>query len=444
MKDNTGMKREIGFFSAMSTVMGIVIGGGVFFKIAAVADKTGSASLTLFSYLFAGLLTIAGGLTVAELAAAIPETGGAVKYIEYAYGKLPAFLLGWAQMLIYFPANIAALSIIFGTQFVNLFGLTTQWIVPIAIFCAGSLWALNMLGSKVGGAMQSATLVIKLIPLAIIVVAGLFIQNPVQVQLLPIQAGAHQSFWPAFAGGLLATLFAYDGWLSVGNVAGELKQPEKDLPKAIILGLIFVTVVYLLVNSAFLRALPIHQLANNLNAASEAAIHIFGNLGGRLVTIGILVSVYGTVNGYTMTGMRIPYALGHDDLVPFAHWFNKLTPKTRVPINAGLFQLGVVILMMLLGSFDTLTDMLVFVIWIFSVLIFIAVFILRKKRPDMKRPYRVFLYPVVPIIAILGGLFIVISTIITQPILALVGIGITVVGIPVYYWHQHTRLQKTD
>ncbi|KRM31431.1 amino acid transporter [Agrilactobacillus composti DSM 18527 = JCM 14202] len=433
------LKKEIGFFSAISTVMGIVIGGGVFFKIANVAQTTGSASLTLFVYLIAGLLTIAGGLTVAELAAAIPKTGGPVKYIEYTYGKLPAFLLGWAQSLIYFPANIAALAIIFATQFVNLFDLPNHLIIPVAIACATSLSAINLLGSKVGGVMQSITLVVKLIPIAIIIIFGLRYNHPITFRLLPVQAGIGHNFTTAFSGGLLATMFAYDGWLSVGNVAGELKHPAKDLPRAIILGLTFVTVVYLLVNYVFLRTLPIIHLAGNLNAASDAALQIFGGFGGRLVTIGILISVYGAINGYTMTGARVPYALGVDNLLPASKWFQKLTKHTKVPMNAAIFQLAVVIVMMFLGSFDTLTDMLVLVIWAFSVLLFVAVFILRKRHPELERPYKVLFYPVIPIIAIIGGSFIVISTLITQPGLAFIGLGVTALGIPVYYGHQHFK-----
>lgn len=437
------MKKEVGFFSAFATVMGSVIGGGVFFKISGVVSATESASMTMLSYLCAGILTIAGGLCVAELAAAIPKTGGPVRYIEETYGKLPAFLLGWAQMLVYFPANIAALAIVFGTQFTNLFGLPKAWLLPVAILCAVSVWGLNQLGARVAGHVQSVTLVIKLIPIAIIVVAGLVVQQPVTIQVFaPHDLGTH-NFATALSGGLLATMFAYDGWLNVANIAGELKRPEKDLPRAIISGLAFVTVVYLLINFVFLKTLPLSHLAGNLNAASEAALKIFGNAGGRLVTIGILVSVYGAINGYTMSGMRVPYVLGCDNLLPFSKWFRQLNRHTLVPSNAAFFQLLVVIVMMLLGSFDALTNMLVLVIWSFSVLIFLAVFILRKKRPAMKRPYKVLGYPVVPFIAIVGGSFIVVSTLFIQPLLALIGLGLTALGIPVYFWHQH-QLAKTD
>ncbi|KAF1298856.1 amino acid permease [Enterococcus sp. JM4C] len=432
------LKKEINLFGALSTVMGTVIGAGVFFKTAAVVGHTQSASLTIFAWILGGILTICAGLTVAELATAIPETGGAVKYIEVAYGKLPSFLLGWAQSLIYFPANIAALSIIFGTQFVNLFHLSNSYLLPIAIVAAASITGVNLLGTRMASTVQSATLVIKLIPIAVIVLMGLATSGEVSVSLFPIEAGKDVSFFEGLSGALLATLFAYDGWLGVGAMAGEMKRPAKDLPKAIILGLSFITLIYALVNFVFLKNLPVEAISGNLNAASDASAVIFGASGGKIVTLGILVSVYGALNGYTLTGIRVPYAMALADELPFSRHFRKVSKKFVAPYVAALVQLAIALVMMQLGTFDLLTDMLVFVMWLFSVLIFFAVFILRKREPDMVRPYKVPFYPIVPLIAIGGALFILIATIFTQTLLALIGIGVTLLGIPVYYYHQKT------
>ena len=428
------LKREINLFGALATVMGTVIGAGVFFKTAAVTASTQSTSLTLLVWLLGGFLTICAGLTVAELATAIPETGGAVKYIEAAYGKLPSFLLGWSQSLIYFPANIAALSIIFATQLINLLQLSTNYLLVIAIITAISITALNLLGTKVGTTVQSATLVIKLIPLAVIVIWGLLTPGNGTVQLLPIEAGKDVSFAQGLSSALLATLFAYDGWLGVGAMAGEMKHPEKDLPKAIILGLSFVTVVYLLINYVFLKTLPIDQIAGNLNAASDASGVIFGQIGGKIVTIGILISVYGALNGYTLTGIRIPYAMALENELPFSNQLTKLSKKFTVPYTSAIFQLVIACIMMTVGSFDLLTDMLIFVMWLFSLLIFVGVFVLRKKQPDLPRPYKVPLYPVVPLIAIVGAVFILSMTLFTPTGLAMIGIVVTLLGIPVYFY----------
>ncbi|MFT4185607.1 MAG: amino acid permease, partial [Micrococcaceae bacterium] len=388
----------------------------------------------MFVWFLAGLITIAAGLTAAELAAAIPETGGMLRYIERAYGKLPSFLLGWAQVIIYFPAVGGALSIIFATQFKNLFGLPDSTLVPIAIISILFFYGVNLLGSKVAGTFQSVGLVAKLIPLALIVIFGLFAKNPVQVSLFPIQEGPETGgLMTALGAALLSAMFAYDGWIHVGNVAGELKNPKRDLARAIGGGLFGVMAVYLLVNWVFLHVLPFNQLAGNENAPMDLAHKLFGNYGGKLVTIGILISVFDTINGYTMTGMRLPYTMGLKKELPFSDKLIKLN-RNQVPYLAGLLTLVLTVVMILFGAFETLTNMLTFVIWIFYVLVFIAVFILRKKEPELERPYKVPLYPVVPLIAILGGTFIVVMTLFTQFQLAMIGILLTLIGIPMYYY----------
>jgi APA family basic amino acid/polyamine antiporter len=257
--------------------------------------------------------------------------------------------------------------------------------------------------------------------------------------MLPIEAGKDVSFAQGLSSALLATLFAYDGWLGVGAMAGEMKRPEKDLPKAIILGLSFVTIVYLLINFVFLKTLPIDQIAGNLNAASDASGVIFGRIGGKIVTIGILISVYGALNGYTLTGIRIPYAMALENELPFSNQLTKLSKKFTVPYTPAIFQLVIACIMMSLGSFDFLTDMLIFVMWLFSLLIFIGVFILRKKRPELPRPYKVPLYPVIPLIVILGAIFILGMTLFTQTVLAMIGIVVTLLGIPVYYYKNRNK-----
>lgn len=437
--DKFSLKRDLGFFPALSTVMGLVIGGGVFFKISSVTAATGSASLTIFVWLLAGFITINAGLTVAELASAIPVAGGIYKYIEYIYGKVPAFLLAWAQSVIYYPAGISALSIIFATQVMNLCNISSTWQIPIAISLAIFLYLVNLLGAKVGATIQTVALIAKLIPIALIIIVGIFTPSSNSISLFPITSGSHANFWSSLGGGLLATMFAFDGWMNVGSLAGEMKRPEKDLAKSIIVGLFAITLIYVLISFVFIKELPFHLIPGNQNAASESAIRIFGEVGGKIVTIGILISVFGSVNGYTMTGARVPYVLGTDDEIVFSKFFGKLTKNTRVPANAGLVQTAIAIAMIFMGSFDYLTDMLVFVMWIFSVMMFIGVFILRKKEPELTRPYKINFYPIPPIIALAGGAYIIISTLFRQPGLAAMGIGITLLGLPVYYIHYFNK-----
>jgi APA family basic amino acid/polyamine antiporter len=443
------LKREIGFFTALTTVIGTVIGAGVFFKPTALYGATGSASLGLLAWIIGGILTICSGLTAAELTAAIPETGGMMTYLKRTYGNLTAFLLGWAQTVIYFPANIAALAIIFGTQAVGLFGLNANEnkmiIIGIAVVTATFLTLMNFLGTKAAGGIQTVSTICKLLPLALIIIFGLLHKGAVTLQLFPVEAGPGKSFISALGSGLLATMFAYDGWILVGNIAGELKNPKKDLPKAIVLGLSIVMVVYLLINVAFLMVMSATALAGTDTPASQVATILFGAMGGKLVTIGILISVFGTINGYTMTGMRIPYAMALENKLPFSKWFATLSKNSRIPYNSGIFILCVSVIMMLIGGFNTLTDMLVFVIWIFYTMTFIAVFILRKREPELVRPYKVPLYPVIPLISIIGGSFIVFNTLFTQPFLALAGIGLTALGLPIYFIMRNKHIDvKTE
>jgi basic amino acid/polyamine antiporter, APA family len=174
-------------------------------------------------------------------------------------------------------------------------------------------------------------------------------------------------------------------------------------------------------------------LAETATPASDVATIIFGTMGGKLITIGILISVFGTINGITMTGMRIPYAMAIENKLPFSKWFARLSNKSKIPYNCGLFILLISVVMMLVGGFNTLTDMLVFVIWMFYTLTFLAVIILRKKEPQLIRIYKVPLYPFVPVLALLGGLFMVLNTLFTQPFLALCGMGLTFSGLPLYF-----------
>lgn len=434
------LKRQISFGQALATVVGTVIGGGVFFKIGSISHETGTPSLTLFVWILAGIVSIASGLTVSEIAAALPVTGGSIKYIEYTYGKVWGFLFGWAQMLVYFPANIAALSVVFGQQFAVLFGFPTKYATLIALLLALFLMGLNFISTKFSTRMQSAMTILKAIPIALIVIFGLFNSTKINVNLLPLSSGHNISFWAGLSGGLLAALFAYDGWINVTNLAGEVKEPEKNLSRAIIIGLSAITLIYVLVNYAFLTAIPFKEIIGNQNTAYLASLKLFGSLGGKLITIGILISVYGAINGFMLTGMRIPYTLAKDKMLPFSNKIGRTNINTGVPTISALIILTVSLIMIFLGTFDLLTNMLVFVMWTFTTLISIAVVILRYREPKLERPYVVPWYPIIPIISIGGGLFIVISTVINEFWLSITGIGLIALGLPVYYYmkkHNH-------
>jgi APA family basic amino acid/polyamine antiporter len=246
-----------------------------------------------------------------------------------------------------------------------------------------------------------------------------------------------------FGAAVLGTLWAYDGWISVGNVAGEIKDPAKDLPRSIIFGLVLCIVVYVLVNLALLNVLPMKSIIASGKPASDAAVILFGKGGAAIISAGIMISIFGALNGYLMTGARVPFAMSQDNLLPFSSFLGKVTNGSKTPVNSLIFETILASLYVLTGSFNLLTDLVVFVLWIFFTMAVAGIFILRTKYKDLKRPYKVPLYPVVPIIGIVGGLFIIINTLKTDTANALYGVIITLIGIPVYmYMMKKKNLSK--
>ena len=425
-------KKNLGIAAALSTVVGMVIGGGVFFKPQAVYTLTGGApGLGILAWIIAGIMTITAGLTAAEVSAAIPKTGGMMVYIEEIYGKKLGFLTGWMQTVLFFPATAAAIAVMFGQQAAILLN-NPSLVMPMSIGVILLVGILNTFGSKTSGTIQTVSTVCKLIPLGLIIVFG-FIKgsgdNPIMNPLVA------EGIRPMGVIGqlLVAILFAYDGWINVGALAGEMKNPGKDLPKAIIGGLSIVMAINVVINLAYLWVLPASELAQYASPASIVAEKIFGPVGGKLINVGILVSVFGCLNGYLLTGPRIPYTLANQKLLPAT--FGKLN-KNGVPANATLFMVVLSVIYALSGQFNLLSDLSMFAIWAFYTLTFIGVIKLRKTQPDLKRPYKVPFYPVIPIISICSGLFVVIDQLflagMKSSMISLGGVIVTLIGLPVY------------
>ena len=430
--ENKQLQKSLGIAAALSTVVGMVIGGGVFFKPQAVYTLTGGApGLGILAWIIAGIMTITAGLTAAEVSAAIPKTGGMMVYIEEIYGKKLGFLTGWMQTVLFFPATAAAIAVMFGQQAALLLN-NSSLVMPMSIGVILLIGILNTFGSKTSGAIQTVSTVCKLIPLGLIIVFG-FIKgsgdNPIMNPLVA------EGIRPMGVIGqlLVAILFAYDGWINVGALAGEMKNPGKDLPKAIIGGLSIVMAINVVINLAYLWVLPASELAQYASPASIVAEKIFGPVGGKLINVGILVSVFGCLNGYLLTGPRIPYTLANQKLLPAT--LGKLN-KNGVPANATLFMVVLSVIYALSGQFNLLSDLSMFAIWAFYTLTFIGVIKLRKTQPDLERPYKVPFYPVIPIISICSGLFVVIDQLflagMKSSMISLGGVIITLIGLPVY------------
>jgi APA family basic amino acid/polyamine antiporter len=297
----------------------------------------------------------------------------------------------------------------------------------LAVFVAALLTGVNILSTEFAGKVQVVVTIAKLLPIFVIIAFGL-VQGTVH-QFTPMATEASTA--AGFGAAILGTLWAYEGWVNVANVAGEIKNPAKNLPKAIVVGLTVVMVAYIGVNLAVINVLPMSAVVSSKKAASDVAVVLFGTGGAAFISAGIMISIFGAMNAFILTGARVPYAMAKDNLAPFKGFFSKET-VSGTPVNALIFQLVLSIGYIFSGSFDMLTNLVVFVLWIFFVLAVAGVFVLRKKHQELSSEYKVPLYPIVPIVGIIGGAYILISTLMTDTKNALIGIVIALVGIPVY------------
>ncbi|WP_055070146.1 APC family permease [Clostridium massiliamazoniense] len=434
MTKGHGLKKTVGLSAALSTVIGVVIGSGVFFKPQAIYSSThGGPGLGIIAWILGGLITIAAGLTAAEVSAAMPETGGMMVYMREMYGEKLSFLTGWMQTVLYFPGIIASGAVIFGEQSASMLG-NSHFKMPIAVGIIIFILILNVISSKFGGVIQTLATICKLLPLILIIIFG-FIKGTGSNNIITPLIGPHTSIGAALGEVLIATLFAYDGWINVGAIAGEMRNPGKDLPKAIIGGLSIVMAVYLAINISYLWVVPASVMATVPSPASLVAQKIFGSIGGNIVSVGILISVFGNMSGNLLTGPRVTYALAEKKTIPFSKVFSKVN-KGGVPGNAMMLTVVLAIIYALSGKFNLLTNLTIFTVWIFYIMIFAGVIKLRKTRPDMNRPYKVIGYPIIPIIAILGGAFVIINQLFMageqSTFTAIGGVIITLIGLPIY------------
>lgn len=428
------LKRSLGFWSAISIVVGTIIGSGIFFKQASVLESAHTSTMAIAAWIFGGIITLTGGLTIAEIGAQMPYTGGLYVYIEKLYGRICGFLAGWMQVIVYGPAIIASVAGFMSILMANFFGLGSNWRIPLAVITIIAIGLMNFLDNKVGATFSIITTIGKLIPIAAIIIFGLFWGDNNALGQTVTDINQHTG---GFGVAVLATLFGYDGWILIANLGGEMKHPQKVLPKAIIGGISFVLIIYTLITVGVLRFVPanlIERLGENTTA--YLAVKAFGNLGGKLLTAGIIVSMMGTLNGKIITFPRIVYAMAKRGDLPFSRFLAYLTPKGKSPIVATGFIIVIATIMMTCFDPDRLSDLCVFTIYCFYVMAFFGIFILRHKSQG-QRAFNTPLYPWVPIIAIAGGLFVLISEIINDPAGVLLFIGIVAVGLPVLYAVKH-------
>mgnify|MGYP000592284254 CR=1 FL=1 len=428
-EEQIGLNRSLGLISSLSLVIGTVIGSGIFFKQAAVLDYAHSTNLALVAWLVGGLITMASGLTIAEIGSQMPHTGGLYVYLENIYGKFWGFLAGWMQIIVYGPTLIAALGSYLATLLVAFFDLPKTSTPLLAVIVIALIAAFNLLSNRYGAAFQVITTVGKLLPIAAIIIFGLLFGKANAFNQVATTSGSVS--FNGFGMAILATLFAYDGWVLIANMGGEIKNPQKLLPKAIVFGIGLVLIIYMLVTAGIFRVVPaslIHRLGDQ--AAAHFATIAFGQVGGKLLNIGIIISIAGCINGKVMTFPRIMYAMAKNDELPFSKQLAYLNKRMRTPMVATLTVCSIAALMAVTVDADRLSELCIFTIYLFYVLAFFGLFKLRRLKTVS--PFRVPLYPFTPIVAILGGVFVLVSELNSDLTGVLASIFFVALGIPVY------------
>ncbi|MCK5779407.1 MAG: amino acid permease [Psychrilyobacter sp.] len=438
MKENVGtnLEKKYGLPLATAMVVGIVIGIGIFFKAEGIlgASKL-NPQVAITAWVLGGIITILAGLTASELSGCIPETGGLVSYIGRIYGDLAGFMTGWMHVVIYLPGLTAVLAYYTGSFATIFLGIKSSPlnIAMIAIPAFLSVYLLNIFKAKSGGKVQTIITIIKIIPLLSLLMVGFAKGTHFQPMEVPVGAAP-------FSIGLVLTalvpvMFAYDGWMLACSVGGEIKNPNKNLPKAILLGLGLIIILYIGLNIALLKTLPADVLAKE--GTVGAAATLFGPNVVKVLFGGIVISAYGALNGLSLASIRFPFTLATESIFPRKDIFSKVSAKYGTPINSGILMMAISFLYLIAPfltgmSIDIFADIPVATIWAFYGFLFIGVIVFRKKKPTLERPYKVPLYPVIPILAAIGGFGIAISATIAHPSYMIYSILIILTGLPVY------------
>jgi basic amino acid/polyamine antiporter, APA family len=443
--DRRELVRGLDLSATTALVVGTIIGTGVFLKTARMAQAVGTPMLVLLAWAAAGLLSLAGALSYAELGAMLPNAGGEYVYLRAAYGDLPAFLFGWMRLMIGSTGSIASFGAAFATFLSALVPMNTVLMKTIGVGVILLFSAINCLRVTIGGRVQAILTLAKVLAIATIA-GGVFFFAPSASRehlLAPAGVPAWCGF-PAFGAAMLSALWAFDGWNNMPMAAGEVRDPGRNIPRALIQGMAIVLLVYGALNLAYCYALPIGEIASSsstlhggaLPVASKAAQTFLPRFGAQWVAIAALLSTIGVLNGSILTGARIPYAMARDGM--FFACFARLGERSAVPVAAILLQGFWASLLVVSATFDQLTDCVIFASMIFYAATTAAVFVLRKKMPDAPRPYKTLGYPVVPILFVAVALWLLINTLRTNPVESAAGLGLIALGWPVYIWQRRT------
>jgi basic amino acid/polyamine antiporter, APA family len=439
-----GLRRQLGLREATAVVIGGIIGSGIFMTPGMVARQVGSPALALLVWAVAGALAFCGALSYAELGAAIPRTGGTYQFLRVAYGTpLVAFLSGWAFFFVDGTGALASLA----TTFASYSGFFVGHVVPmtpatlriIAVLAIAAVAAVNYVGVKAGGRVQVVFTALKVAVLIAIIVIGLTASGGWEnFRTPPAARGATLGIGGGFATAMIGALFSYAGWSYTSYIAGEIDNPQRNLPLSIIFGMGVVIAVYLAVNVAYMKALPFATLESSSLVAADAMQHLFGAKSAGLVAAAVMISTIGALNAVTLAYARIGFAMADD-----GYFFGALSavhPRYRTPANAIVVQGFVAALFALSGNFEQIVNYFAFIDYLFFGLAVAAVIILRRRYPEMPRPFRMWGYPVTPLLFLGVTAWYLSQVLIHRFADSMVGIGIMLIGVPFYWYWRRQRV----
>jgi amino acid transporter len=437
-----GLRRVIGFWGGTALIIGITIGSGIFRKPYSLAQGFNDPLVILSLWALFGVISICGALAIAELSSMMPRTGGVYVYLRSAYGDSSAFVFGWIYLLVATPATIGALATFFGELFAGVFHLPLNYVPVIAAATLAALAAANLLGAQMGAAIGSVFTAIKVGALLLLMVVSFFIVDG-HFGNLGIRSGAHFSV-ESLGLGAASVIWAYDGWVAVSMVAGEVVAAEKLMKRIIVAGMLAIVFLYLGANIGYFVAMPLPEMATASEGVPQKIMSkVFGPAGATMIGACIMCSVFGALNGNVIAKPRVSYALAQDGLT--FGFLGRTHPRFGTPYAAILIQTAVAILMVFLlrdpanpgALFDKLTTYFVVVEWTALLFTVGAVFVLRRKIPDMERPFRTPGYPAVPLVFLVGTTLglgaIVWSRIADHDWSPVWGLLISLAGYPVYW-----------
>lgn len=440
-------RKEIGVFGGISIIGGIMIGSGIFYLGSYVLERTGmSEGMALLCWVIGGLVSLLGGLCFAELGASDPKSGAEVQYLNRAYHSSVGYSYGFTCWLVSGSGSIAALAIALPTALRNYLDISDAMIKIIAVILIVVLTCYNFLGIKEGSRLQNVLMVAKLIPIVVILFAGMFLGKQ-HVDLSIIPEGTEVSFGSALgmiAFATVATLWAYEGWTNLNPVAEEMKNPGRDLPRALIIGIGGIMVIYVLFNFAIFRVLPHDQIAamvqrEDVYLGTAAAQETLGSFGGGLIFATQIIAILGSLNGMIIAFARYYYRMAQDGY--FFPSQGKLTSR-GIPRNALISQAVISIILVMLRNLDELTSLVVFSGMAYNLLVIIGVMVYRRKFPDMERPYKMWGYPWTVIITAVIFAALMVNTLVEDQLTAVIGLVVPAIGVAVWFITDRRKKKK--